>query len=97
MDSEEANSIAGKEWSIRPKVNVTNAVRKVLLNAAKEGLFPREIRIALAEEGIHSSAQVIANALCRLKRRDYTIERDGRHYLKIFEQFMEPIETANPA
>ena len=41
--------------------------------------------------------QLVANALFRLKRRDRTLEINGRHYLKGYEQFLKRIQTAIPA
>jgi hypothetical protein len=96
LEGEESNSTLSAE-RIEVKVNVTTEVREILRKAATEGLYPREIRVALQKQGIGSNAQVVANALYRLKKRDYTLEINGRHFLKVFEPYIREIQIANPA
>lgn len=97
LDAEEGNSIPGTEWRIDPKIKIVNKVKDLLRNAATEGLYPREIRLGLAQQGLNSSSQVVSNALCRLKRRDVTVEANGRHFLKDYLPYIKELQTANPA
>jgi hypothetical protein len=97
LEAVEGTSIAAPEWRIDPKVNVVSKVKDILRKAGTEGLYPREIRVALSKEGINSSPQVVSNALCKLRLRDYSVEANGRHFYKEFESMIRELQTANPA
>lgn len=93
LEGEESNSTMSAE-RIDVKVNVTS---EVLRKAGPEGLYPREIRVALQKAGIRRNAQIVSNALCRLKKRDYTLEINGGHFLKACQPYIRELKTANPA
>ena len=72
-----------------PKVNVMDGVRDLIRASGKTGMLPREIRGELLKAGINRGPQVVTNALSRWKKRDYTVEIDGRHYWK---EYLSDIE-----
>jgi len=66
------------------RAKIIELVKELIMASGKTGMLPREIRAELLKQGIQANSQVVSNALSRWKKRDYTVEIEGRHYWKAY-------------
>lgn len=66
----------------RPKT--IELVKEIVMASGTAGILPREVRGELEKAGVVLSPQVVSTALSRWRKRDYTVEIDGRYYWKAY-------------
>lgn len=59
-------------------------VKEIVMASGTAGIMPREVRAELEKAGVVLSPQVVSTALSRWRKRDYTVEIEGRYYWKAY-------------